>query len=448
MATKNSLKDKLEDGELDLSMMQLTDVPVKEIEQLGGKVVSINLSHNLLTAIPANFPLQLGHVTKLDLSKNQLTELPENFGQFRNLKSLDLYANKLEKLPVTFAQLRNLKWLDLKDNPLCPALRQAAGDCITPNDCALCAKKVVALLQSYETQLVRERQRHLEEEMAARKEKERLEELEREKLRQEKRAAKERRREEARQREAETRRETDLKIRHEMQVNGNGSSKNPTKTFTTAKNGYGRTSEESEGSRSCLASLLMFLAGLAVAGLGLAISLLWIYTEGKLDSKTVSAALPVIHADVEEYLMSVGVQTVKWYQEAEKISKPYVTSAMASGKAAWNEGGRQLRNGAKYVEENHGDLLQNIAKHITGAVSLMREYFLQAWREVLPYLNQAWQSSKPYFQQLGKIIIERSLEFSKYLQENFPVYMEIISQALADLVQFTTKTWQKITDAF
>ena len=29
MATKNSLKDKLEDGELDLSMMQLTDVPVK-----------------------------------------------------------------------------------------------------------------------------------------------------------------------------------------------------------------------------------------------------------------------------------------------------------------------------------------------------------------------------------------------------------------------------------
>lgn len=37
---------------------------------------------------------------------------------------------------------------------------------------------------------------------------------------------------------------------------------------------------------------------------------------------------------------------------------------------------------------------------------------------------------------------------AKYLQENFPVYMEIISQALADLVQFTVKTWQKITDAF
>ena len=29
MAGRNNLKDKLEDGELDLSMMQLVDVPVK-----------------------------------------------------------------------------------------------------------------------------------------------------------------------------------------------------------------------------------------------------------------------------------------------------------------------------------------------------------------------------------------------------------------------------------
>ena len=35
---------------------------------------------------------------------------------------------------------------------------------------------------------------------------------------------------------------------------------------------------------------------------------------------------------------------------------------------------------------------------------------------------------------------------TKYLQDNFPVYMEMISQALTDLVQFTVKTWQKITD--
>ena len=92
------------------------------------------------------------------------------------------HVNRLEKLPVSFAQLKHLKWLDLKDNPLCPALKQAAGDCITPNDCALCAKKVVALLQSMESQLQRERQRRMEEEMRGKREQERREEAEREKV--------------------------------------------------------------------------------------------------------------------------------------------------------------------------------------------------------------------------------------------------------------------------
>ena len=140
------------------------------------------------------------------------------------------FGYRIEKLPVSFSQLRSLKWLDLKDNPLCPALKQAAGDCITPNDCAMCAKKVltlyynvgdidlfyiyacqvVALLQSYESQLQRERQRKLEEEMKAQRELERKEEAERERIRQEKRAAKEKRREEARMREAEVKKVRDL----------------------------------------------------------------------------------------------------------------------------------------------------------------------------------------------------------------------------------------------
>ena len=81
---------------------------------------------------------------------------------------------------------------------MCPAVKQAAGDCITPNDCAMCAKKVVALLQSYESQLQRERQRQVEEELKMQREVERREEVERERMRQEKRAAKEKRREEAR----------------------------------------------------------------------------------------------------------------------------------------------------------------------------------------------------------------------------------------------------------
>lgn len=88
-----------------------------------------------------DFPT-LTHLVKLDLSKNQLEELPEYFGHLKNLKHLDLYSNKISKLPLSFSQLKNLQWLDLTKNPLAPALQQAAGPCITPSDCKLCAKKV------------------------------------------------------------------------------------------------------------------------------------------------------------------------------------------------------------------------------------------------------------------------------------------------------------------
>ena len=128
--------------------------------------------------------------------------------------------------------------------------------------------------------------------MKAQRELERREEAEREKMRQEKRAAKEKRREEARMRDAEVKKENDIKMSHEMQMNGNGASYNNRNGNTTG-NGYHCHESEPRG-RTCLGSVVMFLLGLAVAGLGLAISLLWIYTEGKLNSKSVSSALPVI----------------------------------------------------------------------------------------------------------------------------------------------------------
>jgi len=349
MAAKNSLKDKLEEDELDLSMMQYTDVPVKDIEQLGSRVLTVNLSHNLLTSLPATFPF-LSYVTKLDLSKNQLVELPENFGQLKSLRSLDLYANQLVKLPVSFAQLKSLKWLDLKDNPLCPAVKQAAGDCITPNDCAMCAKKVVALLQSMESQLQRERQRLMEEENRQLREQEKREEMERERLRQEKRAAKEKRREENRLKEEERKRDVDQKMRHEMQLNGsNGSAKNGTARDNDTRGGAsgGLVEGDTRQTSSCLGSLLMFLLGLGVVGAGVAVSLVWIYTEGRLDSKSVSTALPVIQADVEDYLMFMGQKTVKMYEQAERVARPYVERTISSGQVAWKEGGNYIRKGAK-----------------------------------------------------------------------------------------------------
>jgi len=444
MASRSSLKDKLEDDELDLSMMQLNEIPVKDIELLGQKVVTINLSHNLLTSMPANFPL-LTYITKLDLSKNYLAELPENFGSFKALKSLDLYANRLEKLPVSFAQLKNLKWLDLKDNPLCPALKQAAGDCITPNDCALCAKKVVALLQSMESQLQRERQRRMEEESKVRRDMERKEEAERERVRQDKRLAKEKRREEARVREAEVKRDQEVKTKHEMQLNGNGPSRQQN-GVNMDRRSSGNNKDDSE--RGFIASLIMFLLGLSVMGLGLAVSLLWVYTEGRLDSKSVTSALPVIQADVEEYLMMLGQSTAKLWGNLEEGSRPYIESSLASGRAAWSEGGNQVKQAARWVEREHGENLGKLWATVASMAAYAWGLLVLAWQALLPYLTPVWEASKPFFHQLGKFIIEKSLEIVNFLQANFPAYMDWVRETGCALSQVAVQSWHKLLEAF
>lgn len=458
MASKSSLKDKLEDDELDLSMMQLSEVPVRDIELLGQKVMTVNLSHNLLTSLPPNFPL-LSHITKLDLSKNGLTELPENFGNFKALKSLDLYANRLEKLPVSFAQLKHLKWLDLKDNPLCPALKQAAGDCITPNDCALCAKKVVALLQSMESQLQRERQRRMEEEMRGKREQERREEAEREKVRQDKRAAKEKRREEARMKEVnEKRGDVEAKFRAE-EMNGNGVAAGG----KAQQNGNGHAGagdfESEQGGTSLISSLLLFLCGLAVVGAGLAVSLLWVYTEGRLDSKSIATALPVLQADVEEWMGGAGDGVVKVYSKLEKATRPYVDSGLVSGKKLWAEGGEKVREGAKWLEKEHGDTLKStwetlktsfltVWAMVKGVLLVLWALLLQVFKAIEPQLSAAWEASKPFFHQLGKVIIDYSLVAFRWLQENFPGYVLWAQNTGTALAQGAVATFQKIAEAF
>ena len=99
-----------------------------------------------------------------------------------------------------------------------------------------------------------------------------------------------------------------MKASHEMQMNGNGQSHARNGSRAHAQ----RVEEEAARSGSWLGSLVMFLLGLGVAGAGLAISLLWIYTEGKLDSKSVSAALPVIQVRSE----------IVWEIKIDKITYP------------------------------------------------------------------------------------------------------------------------------
>ncbi|KAG8565015.1 hypothetical protein GDO81_012667 [Engystomops pustulosus] len=183
-----NLRDKLDGNELDLSLSDLSEVPVRDLAALP-KATVLDLSCNKLTTLPADF-CSLVHIVKLDLSKNQLVQLPTEFGRLVNLQHLDLLQNRLKTLPVTFAQLRSLKWLDLKDNPLNPALAKAAGDCLDEKQCKESAQQVLQYMKVLQAEHEQGLQRKLLREQALKQKQEaeqrRKEEQEREQKRKQK----------------------------------------------------------------------------------------------------------------------------------------------------------------------------------------------------------------------------------------------------------------------
>lgn len=195
---KVNLKDKINGNEMDLSLCNLTEVPVKELAAFP-KATVLDLSCNNITSLPPEF-CQLSHLVKVDLSKNQLDSLPEDLGHLGNLQHLDLYDNKLSVLPVSFSELRSLKWLDLKDNPLEPSLAKAAGDCLDEKQCKQCAVKVLQHMRAIQEEVDKERERRLLKDKELEKKKEAQlrmrEEKEREARKREKAEEKERRRRE------------------------------------------------------------------------------------------------------------------------------------------------------------------------------------------------------------------------------------------------------------
>lgn len=154
------MKDKLDGNELDLSLCDLNEVPVKDLLGLP-KATVLDLSCNNLTSLPSDF-CSLTHLVKLDLSKNRLQQLPLDFGRLVNLQHLDLLNNRLVTLPVSFAQLKNLKWLDLKDNPLDSMLAKVAGDCLDEKQCKQAASRVLEYMQAIQSDLDREKERKLQ----------------------------------------------------------------------------------------------------------------------------------------------------------------------------------------------------------------------------------------------------------------------------------------------
>ncbi|XP_017841157.2 leucine-rich repeat-containing protein 59 [Drosophila busckii] len=155
---KVNVKERIDDETCDLSLSELTEVPVREIVSFK-RVCILDLSSNRLVTLGRNFTT-LTRLIKLDLSKNQIRALPDDFGQLEQLRHLDLYNNCLEHVPLSFGRLRRLRYLDLKGNPLTPAWVKVVGSCSTLKDCQQAAKNTVSVCVNYknEVQAAQERQ--------------------------------------------------------------------------------------------------------------------------------------------------------------------------------------------------------------------------------------------------------------------------------------------------
>ncbi|CAJ1415705.1 unnamed protein product [Effrenium voratum] len=78
----------------------------------------VNLSHNRLSILPADFPRTAANdLQYVDLSYNQLTSVPTALMQCRQLQELNLSHNKLTQLPEVY-ELKKLKKLFLSFNEL------------------------------------------------------------------------------------------------------------------------------------------------------------------------------------------------------------------------------------------------------------------------------------------------------------------------------------------
>eukprot|EP00756_Hemistasia_phaeocysticola_P030930 Hpha_TRINITY_DN16320_c1_g1::TRINITY_DN16320_c1_g1_i1::g.59922::m.59922 len=101
---------------LELHALGLTEVP-KSLFDLGSRLVSLDISDNELSTLPAAVA-KLPFLTYLSLKSNQLTSLPSEIGELSELSDIYLDHNMIESLPPTFRKLQKLRVLGLDWNDL------------------------------------------------------------------------------------------------------------------------------------------------------------------------------------------------------------------------------------------------------------------------------------------------------------------------------------------
>ena len=69
-------------------------------------------------------------------------------------------------------------------------------------------------------------------------------------------------------------------------------------------------------------SLMMFMLAILLVSVGSGISLLFIYTGGNLDQRSIERALPILQQDVENTMIQIGQKVDNGWHDAQKTLNP------------------------------------------------------------------------------------------------------------------------------
>ncbi len=186
----------------------------------------------------------------------------------------------------------------------------------------------------------------------------------------------------------------------------------------------------------------MFLLGLLFVFVASGISLLWIYTGGHLDQRSIERALPLITRDVDATFHHLGKKAEEIYMESARTLGPYAREAAASGLAAWNMAAERGRATAEWIGEKLGPAGAAAAESAARAWSTAQTRVATGWEWLKPRVWEWWLAARPYFQWLGECIIEQTRAVYLWAEKNLPVYYDLAAEKTGQVVE-AVKAWVK-----
>ncbi|CAA21894.1 MOR signalling network scaffold, leucine-rich repeat protein Sog2 [Schizosaccharomyces pombe] len=102
---------------LDLSHLNLRELPYEQLERIQGRIARLALGHNFIKSIGPEI-LKFTRLRYLNIRSNVLREFPESLCRLESLEILDISRNKIKQLPESFGALMNLKVLSISKNRL------------------------------------------------------------------------------------------------------------------------------------------------------------------------------------------------------------------------------------------------------------------------------------------------------------------------------------------